>query len=86
MSVLRLDRINWTTRQLQITTPKSNGELYDSLFRSIWRLLPDEAEYIAQNVYFGDEFEEEDASFSARRKMLNLRNYYLEEYVKQLTP
>lgn len=74
----RLDRINWTTRQLKIFTPKSTADVYANTFRSIWRLLPDEAEFISQSVYYGDV--DEEASFSAKRKMLELRNNYLKTF------
>lgn len=77
----RLDRIKWKTSQLKIFTPRSAADVYANTFRSIWRLLPDEAEFISQSVYYGDV--DEEASFSAKRKMLELRNNYLNEFNKQ---
>ena len=80
--ISRLDRINWTTRQLEIYPPKSHADIYSNAFRAAWRLLPREAEYLATKVYYG---EGEEDSFSARRKMLQLRNFHLQEFVKQET-
>lgn len=77
----RLERINWTTKQLKINNPRSHSEVYSNTFRAIWRLLPDEAEFLTSKIYYGSI--EEDASFSARREMLRQRNHYLTEFTNQ---